>query len=76
LFEERGNAMMLSPKLDLDKPGVKRLEQVGPFAVIANRKLFEHGKSTRFAVVNTHKEFVDSVHENYRAALSRARNPM
>ena len=67
---------MLSPKLDLDKPGVKRLDQVGPFAVVANKKLYNDGKSTRFAVVNTRKQFVDSIHGNYREAISYARNLM
>lgn len=61
---------MLSPKLDLDKPGVKRLDQVGVFAVIANKTLHDKGQSRRFAVVNTSEPSVDSIHKNYSEALS------
>jgi len=61
---------MLSPKCDLNKPGVKRLDQVGGFAVIANKKLHDSGKSQRFAVVNTGEQWVDSIHANYGEALS------
>jgi hypothetical protein len=67
---------MLSPKCDLDKPGVKRLNQVGAFAVIANKKLHNRGKSRRFAVVNTRAQWVDSVHENYREAISHTQKLM
>lgn len=59
-----------NPRIDVNKPGVKRLEQVGPYAVIANRKLYNDGKSTRFAVINTRNKFVDSVHSDYLKALS------
>lgn len=61
---------MFSPKCDVDKPGVKYLNQVGGFAVIANKKLHDSGKSHRFAVVNTSGCWVDSVHTNQREALS------
>jgi hypothetical protein len=67
---------MLSPKCDLDKPGVKRLDQVGGFAVIANRTLHDSGKSRRFAVVNTSDRWVDSIHTNYSEALSYTRRLM
>jgi hypothetical protein len=62
--------MMLNPKINLNKPGVKRLNQIGDFAVIANRQLYDTGKSRRFAVVNTYKKWVDSTHENYGEALA------
>jgi hypothetical protein len=61
---------MLSPKCDLDKPGVKRLNEVGGFAVIANKKLYDNGKARRFAVVNTSEQWVDSIYANYGEALS------
>lgn len=61
---------MLSTKCDLNKPGVKRLNQIGSFAVIANRQLHDSGKSRRFAVVNTSEQWVESLHENYSQALS------
>ena len=61
---------MLSPKCDLDKRGVTRLNQVGGFAVIANKQLHERGKSHRFAVVNTNECWVDSIHTNYGEALA------
>ena len=67
---------MFSPKCDLDKPGVKHLNQVGGFAVIANKKLHDTGKSRRFAVVNTSEQWVDSVHQNYSEALSYAQKLM
>jgi hypothetical protein len=61
---------VFSPKCDLQKPGIKRLNQVGGFAVIANKKLHDHGKSQRFAVVNTSEQWVDSVHTDYKKALA------
>jgi hypothetical protein len=67
---------MLSPKCDLDKPGVKRLDQVGSYAVIANKKLHDKGRSHRFTVVNTSQQWVDSIHQNYDEALSYTRKLM
>ncbi len=61
---------MLSSTCDVNKPGVKRLDQVGNFAVIANKKLYDGGHSRRFAVVNTIERWVDSVHGNYREAVN------
>jgi hypothetical protein len=62
--------MMLTPRCDLDKPGVMRLNQVGGFALIANKKLYDSGKSHRFAVVNPGDQCVDSIHEDYNEAVS------
>ncbi|HLU09946.1 MAG TPA: hypothetical protein VK003_09790 [Oceanobacillus sp.] len=61
---------MLAPRCDLNKPGVKRLNQAGGFSLIANRKLYESGKSQRFAVVRPGARCVDSVHEDYDEAIS------
>ncbi len=55
------------------RPGIKRLDQIGTFLVIANRNRFEKGDSHRFAVVNELEKWVDSVHGSHRAALKRAR---
>ncbi len=54
------------------RPGIKRLEQIGTYLVIANRTRFDEGVSHRFAVVNELEKWVDSVHGSYRAALKRA----
>jgi hypothetical protein len=61
---------MLTPRCDLNKPGVMRLNQVGGFALIANKKLYEIGKSHRFAVVKPGAQCVDSIYEDYNEALS------
>ena len=56
--------------VDLNKEGIVRLDQVGSFAVIANRKLYEQGKASRFAVANVKELWVDSVHLDRGEALS------
>jgi hypothetical protein len=66
---------MLIPKVDLNKPGVKRLEQVGVFAVIANKNSMTEA-NRRSAVVNTKDRLLDSIHENYGEALSHTRTLM
>lgn len=55
---------------DLDKVGVIRLEEVGPFAVIANRELHEMGTARKFAVANTEESWIESVHYDRLEALS------
>src|SRR5262245_27199437 len=67
---------MFHPKIDLEKPGVKRLGQMGAFAVIANKKLHDNGKAHRFAVVNTLEQWLDSIHPNYQEALSYTQSLM
>lgn len=59
---------MYSSKCNPDKPGVKRLDEIDGFAVIANKELYDQGRAQRFAVVNTKEHWVDSVHENRREA--------
>lgn len=46
------------------------LNQVRGFALICNKKLYEIGKSHRFAVVKPGAQCVDSIHEDYNEALS------
>ncbi len=56
--------------VDLNKEGLVRLDQVGSYAVIANRKLHEQGRASRFAVANVIELWVDSVYLNRAEALS------
>jgi hypothetical protein len=61
---------MFSEKLRLqDQSGIQRLEQVGAFLVIANKQLYETGKSRRFTLVNELEQYVHSVHGSQRAAV-------
>ncbi len=52
--------------------GIKRLDKIGTYLVIANRTRFDEGDSHRFTVVNELEKWVDSVHGSHRAALKRA----
>ncbi len=56
----------------LGRSGIKRLDQIGTYLVIANRTRFDEGASHRFAVVNELEKWVDSVHGSHRSALKRA----
>ncbi len=56
------------------RSGIKRLDQIGTYLVIANKTLFDEGSSHRFAVVNELENWVDSVHGSHRSALKRAQN--
>jgi len=61
---------MFSEKLRLQaKSGIKRLEQVGAFLVIANKHIYETGKPRKFALVNESEQYVHSVHGSQRAAV-------
>ena len=64
---------MFHPRIDVRKPGVKHLNQTGDFAVIANKKLYDSGKAHRYAVVNAHEQWLESIHPSYRQALSHSR---
>ena len=65
---------MYSDKCDLrGKTGIQRLERVGPYSVIANRRLHEQGRSHRFAVVNEREAWVDSVHPTPDRAMAAAK---
>ncbi len=72
--------MTYANRCDLNgKHGIEELERKGTFSVIANRTLYDWGKAHKFAIVNTEKCWVDSVHRNLAQArstlqiLSRAR---
>lgn len=54
---------------DLNKKGIVRLDEVGVYAVIANRELHEQGAATKFAVANTEGSWVESVHFDRSEAL-------
>ena len=61
---------MFSKKLRLEnQPGIQRLEQIGAFLVIANKRLFETGKPRKFTLVNEIEKYVHSVHGSQRAAV-------
>ena len=56
--------------VDLNKNGIIRLDEVGVYAVIANRELHEQGKASRFSVANLNELWVDSVHSDRGVAVS------
>lgn len=65
---------MYSDKCELrGKSGVKRLERIGPYVVIAIRMLHDRGRSTRFTIVNEPEAWVDSVHPTPARAMAAAR---
>ena len=55
------------------KTGIAWLDRQEPYAVIANKTLYERGDTSRFAVVNTSARFVDSVYGSRKAAESYLR---
>ena len=55
---------------DLRKVGIIRLDEIGAYVVIANKKLYELGRAGRFAVANAREHWVDSVHLSRDEALS------
>ena len=59
--------------MDPNMTGVVRLDEIGTYAVIANRTLHGSGTAGRFAVANTREHWVDSVHEDHAAALAVTR---
>ena len=56
----------------VDKIGLVRLDEIGAYAVIANKTLYETGKAGKYAVVNVSEEWVDSVHSSRNEAFSSA----
>ena len=65
---------MYADKCDLQgRSGVKRLESIGAYVVIANKILDDRGRSSRFTVVNEREAWVDSVHSTPGNAVSTAR---
>jgi hypothetical protein len=52
--------------------GIKQLDRFGAYLVIANRRLFETGDSSRYTLVNEKELWVDSIHSIQDAALTLA----
>ena len=57
-----------------DKRGIEELDRAGPYAIIVNRRLYDRGQASKFAVVNEQQAWVDSVYHNYRRARSTLRS--
>ena len=53
--------------------GIKHLDRVGNYLVIANKWLYETGISHRYALVNEAERSVHSVHGSQHAAVVFAR---
>jgi hypothetical protein len=49
--------------------GIKQLARVGPYLVIANRKLYEIGESRRYVLIHTTQSLVNSIHSSQDAAV-------
>jgi len=52
-----------------DRNGIKQLERIGPYLVIANRQLYEMGESRRYTLVHEVERWVHSVHGSLHAAV-------
>ena len=65
---------MFSEKLRLqNQSGIQRLEQVGAFLVITNKRLYDTGKPRKFTLINEIENYVHSVHGSEYAAVVFAR---
>ncbi len=72
---KREMLQMYAQKCNLrDKRGIEELDRAGPYAIIVNRRLYDHGQASKFAVVNEQKAWVDSVYHNYGRAQSTLRS--
>jgi hypothetical protein len=61
---------MFSEKFELrGRTGIQRLDRVGAYLVITNRRLYEIGLARRYALVNEAKPSVHSVHGSYHPAV-------
>jgi hypothetical protein len=61
---------MFSEKCTLQgRNGIKQLDRVGHYLVIANRRLYETGESRRYALVDEARQNVHSVHGSQHAAV-------
>jgi hypothetical protein len=49
--------------------GIKQLDRVGPFLVIANRRRYETGGSRRYTLIHEAKLQVHSIHGSQHAAV-------
>ena len=62
---------MYTERCNLDgKAGIAWLEKKGPYAVIANKALYERGAMSRFAVVHMSNCFVDRIYSSRKAAAA------
>ncbi len=57
-----------------DKGGIEELDRAGPYTIIVNRRLYDQGQASKFAVVNEQRAWVDSVYHNYGRARSILRS--
>ncbi len=57
-----------------DKRGIEELDHAGSYAIIVNKRLFDRGQASKFAVVNEQRAWVDSVYHNYGRARSMLRS--
>ncbi len=55
------------------KAGIRELTHVGAYFIIANRTLYDHGRATKFAVVDMDRVGVDDVYKSYDEALAAVR---
>ena len=61
---------MYSEKCKLQgRKGIKQLDRVGPYLVIANRRLHETGESRRYVLINETELWVHSIHGSQHAAV-------
>ncbi|GEM_PF-3737251 len=61
---------MISVRCQLQgRGGIKQLERIGPYLVIANRQLYEMGESHRYTLVHEVERSVHSAHGSLHAAV-------
>jgi hypothetical protein len=61
---------MFSEKCKLEgRSGIKQLDHVGPYLVIANRRLYETGAARRYTLVNEAELCVHSIYATQHAAV-------
>lgn len=64
---------MYSTKLNYhNQRNLKRLDRVGPFLVITNKRLYHTGRPNKFVLINDFDNYVESVHGSQYAAVTNA----
>jgi hypothetical protein len=64
---------MFSEKCQLQgRNGIKQLDRVGPYVIIANRQLYETGQSSRYTLIHEMESQVHSVHGSHLSAVEFA----
>jgi hypothetical protein len=56
-----------------NKSGIEELDHRGPYAVITNRRLYDHGKAHRYALINIREAWIDSVYRDVTEAREEMR---